>query len=68
MVLPILCVHSGYRRGATIALLWSAITDCMGKHRYRYLIGCASMSMADDGGVAASIYWILSEANLAPVE
>lgn len=62
------CVHRDYRSGATIALLWSGLARYMETHRYRYLIGCASISMADGGNVAASIYQTLSKTSLAPVE
>jgi putative hemolysin len=62
------CVHADYRSGATIALLWSGLGDYMTEHGYDYLIGCASISMADGGHVAASVYNRLKETHLSPVE
>ncbi len=62
------CVHPDYRNGATIALLWSGLARYMETHRYRYLIGCASISMADGGRSAAGIYHRLRATNLCPVE
>ncbi|TJZ73091.1 GNAT family N-acetyltransferase [Chitiniphilus eburneus] len=62
------CVHPDYRNGATIALLWSGLADYMQRHGYQYLIGCASMSLADGGHHAASLYRKLVESASAPVE
>ena len=50
------CVHPDYRTGATISLLWSGLIKYMLDHRYLHLVGCASISMADGGHAAASIY------------
>lgn len=62
------CVHPGYRTGATIALLWSGLVAFAMRHDYRYLIGCASLSMADGGCAAASIYRRIARNHLSPVE
>ena len=62
------CVHPKYRSGAVIAMLWSGLASYMQTHRYEYLIGCASMSMADGGHVAASIYNKIMHTHLSPVE
>jgi putative hemolysin len=62
------CVHPGYRNGATIALLWSGIAQFMQRHRCEYLIGCASLGMADGGHTAASLYNRLRETSLSPIE
>lgn len=62
------CVHRDYRGGATIALLWGGLANYMTRHGYSYLIGCASVSMADGGHAAASIYHRLQATHLAPVE
>jgi putative hemolysin len=50
------CVHRDFRDGATISHLWSGLAQYMLQNQYEYLIGCASISMADGGHVAASIY------------
>lgn len=62
------CVHPDYRNGATIALLWSGIAAYMRTHACEYLIGCASIGMADGGHGAASLYNRLREVSLSPVE
>lgn len=62
------CVHPDYRTGATIGLLWSGLADFAARHGYRYLIGCASISMVDGGCSAASIYSRLARSHLAPAE
>jgi putative hemolysin len=62
------CVHADYRNGATIALLWSGLGEYMVEHGYDYLIGCASISMADGGHVAASVYNRIRQTHLSPVE
>ena len=50
------CVHPDHRNGATIGLLWAGLGQFMQEHGYEYLIGCASVSMADGGHIAASLY------------
>jgi len=62
------CVHPDYRTGATIALLWAGLADFMGRNGYEYLIGCASVSMADGGHMAASLYEQLKPKHMSPVE
>lgn len=62
------CVHPDYRNGATIALLWSGLAQFMQAQGYEYLIGCASMGMADGGHGAASIYNRLTQSSLCPIE
>ncbi len=62
------CVHWDHRDGATITKLWSGLAQYMQHHRHEYLIGCASISMADGGHVAASIYRKLHQAYAAPAE
>lgn len=62
------CVHPDYRNGGTITLLWAGLADYMLKNGYDYLIGCASISMADGGHAAASIYRQASAKHLGPIE
>ncbi len=62
------CIDADYRSGAVIALLWSGLARYMQENGYEYLIGCASVSMADGGHVAASLYNRLREKHLAPLE
>lgn len=61
------CVHPDYRSGATITLLWAGLAKYMLENNYQYLIGCASISMADGGHAAASLYNRL-ESELCPLE
>lgn len=62
------CVHRNYRSGATIALLWSGILRFVQTHGYQYIIGCASVGMADGGQSAAAIYRQLHATSLCPIE
>lgn len=62
------CVHSDYRGGAVITLLWSGLADYLRLRDYDYLIGCASVSMSDGGNIAASLYQKLKVEVLSPVE
>ena len=61
------CVHPDYRNGATIALLWSGLARYMLENQYGYLIGCASISMADGGHAAASMFARLG-VHMSPLE
>lgn len=61
------CVDADYRSGATITLLWAGLAKYMLENGYAYLIGCASISMADGGHAAASLYSRLGEA-MSPLE
>ncbi|MEY2632249.1 MAG: hypothetical protein RIR00_903, partial [Pseudomonadota bacterium] len=62
------CVHPDYRSGATITLLWAGLAQYMLENRYEHLIGCASISMADGGHAAASLYQRLAQDHLSPLE
>ena len=62
------CVHPSYRNGAVIALLWSGLAQFVQTRRCDYVIGCASIGLADGGHAAASIYNALSKQALSPIE
>jgi len=62
------CIHADYRTGAVIALLWGKLAEFMIRGEYRYLIGCASVGMADGGHNAANLFVQQIDANLAPLE
>lgn len=62
------CVHWDHRDNSTIAQLWGGLVQYMQQHRHEYLIGCVSISIADGGHVAASIYRKLQRIYAAPVE
>jgi putative hemolysin len=61
------CIDAEYRTGGVIALLWSGIIRYMLQNRYEYLIGCASIGMADGGHAAAGIFSQI-EAHMSPLE
>ena len=62
------CVHRDYRNGAAITLLMKGVIQHAVRHGYNYLIGCASISMADGGATAANVHCALSRSCLSPVE
>ena len=62
------CVHPEYRSGAVISTLWAGLAQYMQMHGYQYLMGCASVSMADGGHHAASLYHELVKNHLAPAQ
>lgn len=62
------CVHPAHRSGAVIARLWIGLADYMTRYGYEYIVGCASVGMADGGHVAASVHRQLSDRHLAPTE
>ncbi len=62
------CVAADHRSGSVIALLWMKLAEYMVRNGYEYLMGCASISMADGGHNAANIYNSLPQASRAPLE
>jgi putative hemolysin len=62
------CIDARYRSGAVIALLWAGLARYMLAGRFEYLVGCASMSVADGGRAAATVYKEIRESHLAPME
>ena len=62
------CVHPAHRSGAVIARLWMGLADYMTRYGYQYIVGCASISIADGGHVAASVHRQLHERHQAPIE
>ncbi|HTY04790.1 MAG TPA: GNAT family N-acyltransferase [Rhodocyclaceae bacterium] len=62
------CIHQDYRTGAVIALLWGKLAEFMIRGGYRYLIGCASVGMADGGHNAANLFVQQLDDHLAPLE
>ena len=62
------CIHPDYRNGAVIARLWQGIALLMLERRYRFLIGCASMGMADGGAAARQVADHVMPSCLAPIE
>jgi putative hemolysin len=62
------CVHPAHRSGAVIARLWLGLANYMTRYGYEYIVGCASIGMADGGHIAASVHRQIVERHLAPVE
>ena len=62
------CIHPDYRSGGVIVMLWAGLADYMVRSGHEYLIGCASITMADGGNNAANTYLELAQQHLAPIE
>jgi putative hemolysin len=62
------CIHPDYRGGSVIMLLWSGLAEYMRRERSDYLVGCASISLADGGHNAVAVYQSLAAQHLAPQE
>jgi putative hemolysin len=62
------CIDPGYRSGAVITQLWAGLADYMVSRNYEYLMGCASIGMADGGHNAANLFAQLDPAHMAPAE
>lgn len=50
------CVHPDYRGGSTIMLLWGGLAYFLRTYKCRYMLGCASTSLADGGYQAAQVW------------
>ena len=62
------CIHPDHRSGAVITLLWAGLAEYMVGNNYEYLMGCASIGMADGGHNAANLFSQIDPAHLAPAE
>jgi putative hemolysin len=62
------CIHPDYRGGSVIMLLWSGLAQYMRRERCDYLVGCASISLADGGHNAVAVYHALADKHMAPSE
>jgi len=62
------CIHPVHRSGAVITLLWAGLADYMVSNNYEYLMGCASIGMADGGHNAANLFSQIAPAHMAPAE
>jgi putative hemolysin len=62
------CIHPDHRSGAVITLLWAGLAEYMVSNNYEYLMGCASIGMADGGHNAANLFAQLDPAHMAPAE
>jgi putative hemolysin len=55
------CTHPDYRDGAVIMLLWSGLAQFLRYHNLRYLFGCASVSLLDEGGQASRVWQLAKQ-------
>lgn len=62
------CIDPDYRSGTVIALLWAKLAEFMAENGYEYLMGCASVGMADGGHNAANLFVQMIESHLSPIE
>jgi len=62
------CIHPAYRNGATIAVLWAYLARFMQDNDYRYLFGCASVSLDDGGATLSTLLPIIREKYMADEE
>ncbi|MCD0452156.1 GNAT family N-acetyltransferase [Actinocorallia sp. API 0066] len=62
------CVHPDHRSGAVITLLWSGIARYVLLSGYRYLGGCASVSLDDGGEAAGAVRALTAARHAAPPE
>lgn len=60
------CIHADYRQGAVITLLWAGLAQYMKAGGYEYLMGCASISLADGGSLASETYLSLRNTSMSP--
>ncbi len=62
------CIHPDFRTGSVIMLLWSGLSRFMIENDYEYVIGCASIPLADGHENAIAVYREMAESYLAPSE
>jgi putative hemolysin len=62
------CVRADHRTGSAITLLWAGLARYMLAHGHAFLVGCASISMADGGRAAANTYRRIAARHLSPPE
>jgi putative hemolysin len=60
------CVHPAHRSGAVINLMWAGIARYLHLMNKRWLIGCASVGVADGGTAAAAVWHLVSQSHLSP--
>jgi putative hemolysin len=62
------CVRADHRTGSAITLLWAGLARYMLARGHAFLVGCASLSMADGGRAAAVAYRRIAARHLSPLE
>ncbi len=62
------CIHRDYRQGSTIATLWGAVAQFIKRERADYLMGCASIPLAEGIAAVRNLCEQLSQHHGLPVE
>jgi putative hemolysin len=62
------CVHADHRNGAVVSLVWAGIARYMHLCGHRWLAGCASVPLIENGALAAGVWDIVRDKHLAPEE
>jgi putative hemolysin len=62
------CIHPSFRSGSVIMLLWSGLARYMIENNYEFVIGCASIPLADGHENAIAVYHEVAKHHLAPAE
>jgi putative hemolysin len=62
------CVHPDHRSGAVVSLIWAGIARYLLLTGHSHLMGCASVSLADGGALAAGVWDIARAKHLSPPE
>ena len=60
------CVHPAHRSGAVVGLMWAGIARYMLLTGHDWLVGCASVPLADGGVLAAGVWDTVRDRHLAP--
>lgn len=60
------CVGPEHRSGPVMLLLWTALARYLIDNGHDYVMGSASIGIADGGHTAASVYRMVSESHLSP--
>ncbi|ANY05666.1 GNAT family N-acetyltransferase [Pseudonocardia sp. HH130630-07] len=60
------CVHPDHRGGAVVGLVWAGLARYMLLTGHRWLVGCASVPLADGGMQAAGVWDTVRARHLAP--
>lgn len=50
------CIDPEYRNGPTLMMLWSGLSELIRQNNYQYVLGCASVSLRDNGVTAAEVW------------
>jgi putative hemolysin len=62
------CVHPDHRSGAVVSLVWAGIARYLLLSGRTWLAGCASVSLADGGTLAAGVWNLVRDKHYAPAE